>query len=108
METNSNIDREKFDFQIARKKVSKLKSFYVHAFIYIIGLVVFILKDYYGFPLNFFPFKYLNYITMIIWSCVFVVSAIDIFAYNKIFGEEWEERKVKNILDKRQKQQKWE
>jgi len=108
METNSNMNREEFDFRIARKKVIKLRSFYLHAFIYFIGLVIFTLKDYYGFPLNFFPFKYLNYVAMIIWSCVFVISVIDLFAYNKIFGKEWEERKVKNILGKRQKQQKWE
>ena len=108
METNSDIDRQKFDFQIASKKVIKLKSFYVHTFIYITGLIIFILKDYYGFPLNFFPFQYLNYIVMLIWSCVFIISAVDIFAYYKIFGEEWEQNKVKNILDKRKEKQKWE
>ncbi|WP_456313219.1 2TM domain-containing protein [Pseudomonas shirazensis] len=108
METNSHLDREKFDFRIARKKVIKLKSFCVHAFIYSIALVVYILKDYYAFPINYFPFKYLNYVTMFIWTCVFVISVIDMFAYNKIFGKEWEERKLKNILDKRKQQQKWE
>lgn len=108
METNSNMDRQEFDFRIARKKVMKLRSFYVHAFIYSIALVIFILKNYYAVSLDFFPFKYLNYIVMIIWSALFVSSAVDIFAYNKIFGKEWEERKMRDILDKRQKQQKWE
>jgi len=108
METNSNFDREKFDFKIASKKVIKLKSFYVCTFIYITGLIIFILKDYFGLPLNFFPFKYLNYIIMLIWTCVFIISAVDTFAYYKIFGEEWEENKVKNILDKRKQKQKWE
>lgn len=108
MEANSNMDREQFDFRIARKKVIKLMSFYVHAFIYSIALVIFILKNYYAVSLDFFPFTHLNYIVMIIWSSLFVSSAVDILSYNKIFGKEWEERKMKNILDKRQKQQKWE
>ena len=48
---------------------------------------------------------------MIIWSSVFLVSAIDLFASYTIFGEKWEARKVKSILGKYQKKeekQKWE
>lgn len=112
METNCNKEFGKFEFEeIFRKKIVKLRSFYMHAFVYAIGLIVFILKEYYGFPLHFFPFKYLNNVAMIIWSSVFLVSAIDLFASYKIFGDEWEKRKMKNILekDKRKKEkQKWE
>ncbi|KQB39315.1 hypothetical protein RC62_996 [Flavobacterium aquidurense] len=45
---------------------------------------------------------------MVIWTSVFLASAIDLFASYKIFGEEWEERKMKSILDKKEKKQKWE
>jgi hypothetical protein len=45
---------------------------------------------------------------MLIWTCVFIISAVDTFAYYKIFGEEWEQNKVKNILDKGKEKQKWE
>jgi high-affinity Fe2+/Pb2+ permease len=108
METNCNNDRERFEFQqIFRKKVVRLRSFYMHAFVYAVGLVVFVLKEYYGVPLNFVPFKYLNHVVMIIWSSVFLFSAIDLFVSFKVFGDEWEERKLKSILEKRQKNQKW-
>jgi high-affinity Fe2+/Pb2+ permease len=108
METNCNNDRERFEFQqIFRKKIVRLRSFYMHAFIYAVGLVVFVLKEYYGVPLNFFPFKYLNHVVMIIWTSVFLFSAIDLFLSFKVFGDEWEERKLKSILEKRQKKQKW-
>jgi hypothetical protein len=109
MKTNCNNDRELFELKkIASKKVNKLKSFYIHALIYTAALIVFILKQYYGVPLNFFPFKYLNYVVMIIWTSVFLFSAIDLFVSFKIFGEEWEERKLKSLLEKKQKTQKWE
>lgn len=108
METNSDEERKQFEYQVASKKVIKLKSFYIHTFIYIVGLIIYVLKDYYGFPLNFFPFKYLNSIIMIIWTCVYIISALDIVVSFKILGQEWEERKLKNILDKREKKQKWE
>ena len=112
MKTNCNEEFRKFEFQeIFSKKIVRLRSFYVHAFIYAIGLIAFILKEYYGFPLHFFPFKYLNNVVMIIWSSVFLVSAIDLFASFKIFDEEWEKRKMKRILEKNQKKEekhKWE
>lgn len=109
METNCNCDQEKFKFEaIFSKKIVKLRSFYTHAFIYAIGLIAFVLKEYYGVPLNFFPIRYLNSVVMIIWTSVFLVSAIDLFAYYKIFGEEWEERKMKSLLHKETKTQKWE
>lgn len=109
METNCNTTREKFEFQeIFSKKVVKLKSFYIHAFLYACGLTLYVFKEYYGVPLNYFPLKYINSVVMVIWTTVFLVSAIDLFASYKIFNEEWEERKLKNILEKKTKTQKWE
>jgi hypothetical protein len=108
METNCNMDRERLEFQqIFSKKIVKLRSFCMHAFIYGIGLAVFILKEYFGVSFNFFPIKYLNYVVMIIWTCVFLVSAIDLIVSYTIFGHEWEERKLKSLLEKKQKKQKW-
>lgn len=112
METNCNKEFGKFEFEeIFSKKIVKLRSFYLHAFIYAIGLIAFTLKEYYGFPVNFFPFQYLNSVVMVIWSSVFLVTIIDLFASYKIYGEEWEERKIKSILErkiKKEEKQKWE
>lgn len=94
--------------KIASKKVQKLKSFYSHAFIYVIGVIVYILKEYTEAPLNFFPVHYLNGFVMCIWTTVFLVSAVDLFASYKIFGDEWEERKVRSIMEKKREKQKWE
>jgi hypothetical protein len=109
METDFNNDPENNELrQIASRKVVKLKSFYIHAFFYSIGLILFTLKSYFGLPLNVFPVRYLNSLVMIVWSTAFLVSAVDIFASFKILGEEWEERKLKSILEKKEKEQKWE
>jgi high-affinity Fe2+/Pb2+ permease len=109
MEMNCNNDREKFELgAIFSKKIIKLRSFYIHAFIYAIGLIVYVLKEYYGVSLNFFPIRYLNSVVMVIWTTVFLVSAIDLFASYKIFDDEWEERKMKSLLNKKTKTQKWE
>jgi len=109
METKFENNQEENGLrEIASRKVVKLKSFYTHAFIYAIGVLVYVLKEYFNVPLNFLPLRYLNGFVMAIWTTAFLVSAIDLFASFKIFGEEWEERKVKNILEKKNKKQKWE
>ena len=109
MREKNNKDTEAFELEkMATKKVVKLKAFYSHMFVYVIGVIFFILKEYFGVPFNFFPLKHINLLVMGIWTVFFVVSAIDIFASFKIFGEEWEERKVKSILEKKTKKQKWE
>ncbi|WP_316633588.1 2TM domain-containing protein [uncultured Flavobacterium sp.] len=109
MERDFDNDPEKFELQqIASRKVVKLRSFYIHTFFYSIGLILFILKDYFGLPLNVFPVRYLNSLVMIVWTTAFLVSAVEMFASFKILGKEWEERKLKNILEKKDKKQKWE
>lgn len=109
METNCNNTSEKFEFEeIFSKNSFKLKSFCVHAFIYACGLITYILKEYYGVPLNHFPLKYINSIVMIIWTSVFLFCIIDLFTSYTIFDDEWKERKLKSILEKKTKTQKWE
>ena len=44
---------------------------------------------------------------MVIWTSIFLFAAIDLFTSLKIFGEKWEERKLKSILYKKYKTQKW-
>ena len=109
MERDFDNDQEKFELrQIASKKIVKLRSFYIHAFFYTIGLILFTLKNYFGLPLNVFPVRYLNSVVIIVWTTAFLVSAVEIFASFKIFEEEWEQRKLKSILEKNKKTQKWE
>jgi len=109
METNLSKDQEQEILQeLASKKVIQLKYFYKHLFLYAIVMIVFLLKEYTNLPLQFFPIKYINWVIVIIWTAVIVGSAIDLFASYKIFGQQWEERKLRSILEKKYKKQKWE
>ncbi len=108
MITNCHIDQGKFEFQqIFNKNIVKLRLFCFHALVYGIGVRVFILKEYFGVHFDFFPVKYLNSVVMIIWTSVFLFSAIDLIVSYTIFGKKWEERKLKSILEKKQQKQKW-
>ena len=107
METNNSKYQENELLEIARRKVKKLKGFYVHAFIYAIGMTVFILKEYYGVSFYFFPIQHINSFVMGIWSIIFFISAIDILVAYQFFGKKWEEAKIKRIIEKENNRQTW-
>lgn len=109
METNLNNDQEQIALkEIATKKVIKLKSFYKHLFVYLIAMILFLLKEYTNLPVNVFPIRFLNWVVVIIWTAVIIGSVIDLVASFMIFDEEWEERKMRDILEKKYRKQKWE
>lgn len=107
MEIDNSEYREKELLEIARKKVKKLKGFYTHAFIYAIGVVVFVLKEYYGVQFNFFPINHINFFVMAVWSTVFFISAVDILITYHFLGKEWEDGKIKRIMKKENNKQIW-
>lgn len=107
MEIDNSKYQEKELHEIASKKVKKLKGFYTHALIYAIGIVVFILKEYYGVPFNFIPIKYINSFVMAIWSTAFFISAADILISYHLLGKEWEEGRIKRIMKKENNKQNW-
>lgn len=108
METNSdNFENEELK-QLASKKVVKLKSFYKHTFLYAVAMILYFLKEYTELPLHALPLQFLNGVVVILWTAVYVGSAIDMFVSFKIFGQEWEEKKLRSLLEKKNKTQKWE
>lgn len=107
MEIDNNKYQENELLELARKRVKKLKGFYIHAFIYAIGVLVFILKEYYGVLFNFFPIMRINSFVMAIWSIIFFIAAIEIFVTHCFFGRDWEKDKIKRILEKENNREIW-
>jgi 2TM domain len=95
--------KEKELYELAQKKVQRLRGFYIHSFIFIVGIVVFVAKTYFGVPLNFIPLSYLNWFVMAIWATTYVISALPIFFEYSIFGKRWEDKKMKQLLEKDKK-----
>jgi hypothetical protein len=102
METNQNkLDKSELR-ELAHKKVTKIKGFYEHLFIYSIGVIFYILKEYVGIKFDFFPLKYFNGFVMTIWTIVFLSMTVDLFLSYRMFGRKWEEQKLNKILEKKQ------
>lgn len=108
MEANQTSIEEKELLELAKKRVKQLKDFYIHLFIYAIGITVYVLKTYYGFPFNFFPIQHINGFVMAIWTFFLVVQAFQLFFSEIVFGKKWEDKKIKEILSKKSEKQTWE
>ena len=105
--TQENIVQKELH-ELMRKKFKKQRDFYIHLFIYFIGIVVFILKTYYGVRINFFPLKYINCLVMSIWTVAIVIQGMELLFTEVILGKKWEEKQVKSMLEEETKKQTWE
>ncbi|WP_310994207.1 2TM domain-containing protein [Aequorivita marina] len=82
-------------YTLAKKKVEKLKWFYVHLTIYVIFIPVLIYLNFLsrtGFPWALFP--------IFGWGFGVIGHASETFNYNPFFGKNWEERKIRELMDK--------
>ncbi|MEM0517055.1 2TM domain-containing protein [Aequorivita flava] len=82
-------------YRLAKKQVEKLKGFYLHLTIYLLFVPVFIYLNYIsraGFPWALFP--------ICGWGFGILGHASETFNYNPFFGRNWEERKIRELMDK--------
>lgn len=82
-------------YKLAKKRVEKLKGFYVHLAIYIIFIPVLIFLNFIsraGFPWALFP--------IIGWGFGILGHATETFDYHPFFGKEWEARKIRKLMNR--------
>jgi Ca2+/Na+ antiporter len=93
MRTQETYISEK-KYERAKKQVEELKGFYAHLTIYLIMVPVFIYLNYKGggFPWAVFPIAG--------WGLGVGGHAMEVFGYNPILGKDWEERKIREYMDK--------
>ncbi len=95
--------------QVVKERVHKLKQFYTHLFIYVIGVAVYVAKTYFGVPINFWPIRFINEFVMGLWTFFLVMQALQLFLTQSVFGPQWEQKRIQKIMEREKiKQQKWE
>ncbi len=94
MKTQDTYISEK-RYENAQEQIAKLKGFYAHFTIYLIFIPIFIYLNYQsnaGFPWAIFPIGG--------WGFGVAGHAAETFNWNPFFGKDWEQRKIKELLDK--------
>jgi len=86
------MDEEKYNE--AKIKAKAIRIFYIHLIIYICINLFLTIFDFIKTPGLWF------YWPIIIWGIIVFGHALGVFAFGGVFRKDWEERKVKTIMDK--------
>lgn len=99
---NSNLEEQKYIR--AKKRVKSIKGFYVHLTVFIIVnafLLISSAVSYGGWKIF---WEWQSYNTLIFWGIGIVFHAFNVFGMKFLLGKDWEERKIKEIMDKDKKE----
>jgi len=84
-------------YRRAKKRVKELKGFYWHAFFYLV-VNIFIVSMISSNTNDFWSFA--TFSTPIFWGLGLMFHALAVFGKNLLFSKNWEDRKIKEYMDK--------
>jgi 2TM domain len=85
----------------ARKKVKSIKGFYKHFSIYIIVNTVLLIMKYAQLEPGEDFFTWHNFTTAFAWGIGLLFHGVGVFGTDMFLGANWEERKIREYMDKR-------
>jgi pheromone shutdown protein TraB len=95
-------------YNLAYKRVKRIKGFYIHALVYVLVNAFVICGNYYGNTQNTQNFwSWVNFNTVLFWGVGLLAHGMSVFGRDRFFGQNWEERKIQEFMDK-EKSEKWE
>ena len=108
MNNMENSFEEQARLEKARKKVKEIRGFYQHFAAYIIvNIFLFIIK-----LVNLDPgenfFEWGTFITAISWGIGLFFHWYGVFGPDFVLGKDWEEKKIKEMMEKKKETNKWE
>jgi hypothetical protein len=107
-----NVYDESFNpdtrYELAYKRVKRIKGFYVHAMVYLLVNAFIIISSYSKSKLGLEYFEEgETFSTAFFWGIGLLAHGLSVFGRNLFFNGDWEERKIQEFMDK-DKSQKWE
>ncbi|MCV9926410.1 2TM domain-containing protein [Flavobacterium sp. LS1R49] len=104
---NENISNDE-RYNIAYKRVRRIKGFYSHLTIYVlVNTFILIASTNRGFIGNEEFWRWETFSTALFWGIGLAAHWFSVFGRNLFFSHDWEERKIKEYMEK-EANQKWE
>ncbi|MFY7811229.1 MAG: 2TM domain-containing protein [Flavobacterium sp.] len=97
MENISQIEIEKYNR--AKKRVESIRGFYSHLLVYIVINIMLLVVFAQNKTLETF-LSFRTFSTAISWGIGLIAHALGVFGYNLFLGKEWEDRKMKELIEK--------
>jgi len=95
-------------FNMAYKRVKKIKGFYVHFLVYVLVNGFLLVRKFYNQGEDDF-WHWNTFDTALFWGIGIIAHASSVFGKDLFFCRNWEERKIKELMDKEKEQEsKWE
>ncbi len=87
-------------YEAAQKKVKKLKGFYIHLLVYLVVNIMIIYANYTNSNTNTSIFEFRNFSTAFWWGIGLLAHGFNVFSIDLIFGKDWEERKIRELMNR--------
>ncbi len=100
MEDNTNEDKR---YQEAIKHVKKIKGFYTHLAVYVVINCMIIIVNFQNLDLGESYFQFSNFTTAFFWGLGLLAHGLSTFVPSWFLGNNWEEKKIKELMDKDKK-----
>ena len=94
----NNIDEIRY--LEAKKRVKEIKGFYVHLLVYICVNALIIFLNFRDLEPGESYFHWSNFLTLIFWGIGLAAHALGVFLPNYILGKNWEEKKIRELMEK--------
>ena len=99
---------EQIKYENAIKRIKKIKGFYTHLLVYIVINIMIIVVNIQNLETGESYFQFKNFFTAFFWGIVIISHALSVFGPDLFLGNDWEEKKIKELMDKEKRdQQKW-
>ena len=93
-----NFNENNIKYLEAKKRVKRLKGFYIHLLVYLVVNVVLIVINTSGNSEKFFSIE--TYFTAIFWGIGLLAHGLSVFLPDFILGKNWEEEKIRELMEK--------
>jgi hypothetical protein len=95
-------------YNLAFKRVKRIKGFYVHLLVFILVNAFIICGNYFGKQSeNEIFWRWETFSTALFWGIGVVAHGLSVFGRNLFFGDDWEEKKIQELIEK-DNNEKWE
>lgn len=98
----SNFDKQ-IRLDRAKRRVKKIKGFYSHLLVYVVINIMIVIVNINNLGPGESYFQYKNFFTLFFWGLGLAVHGLSVFLPNMVLGKNWEERKIKEIMERENK-----
>jgi len=98
---------EQIKYNQALKRVKEIKGFYTHLVVYLVINAMIVIVNIQDLDPGESYFQFSNFTTAFFWGIGLVAHALSVFVPSMIMGKNWEERKIKQLMEK-EKNNRWE